>query len=56
MPEKGTLCHAATRLETCVGASLLHGLILGGGGRGVVVEGESLWCVLSGNIVFPCLN
>ena len=64
MPEKGTLCHAATRLETCVGASRLHGLILGGGevgcggGRKPLVCFEWKYCVSMCKLkfMFPCVN
>ena len=59
MPEKGTLCQAATRLEMCEGISRQHGLIQGGGGGGREgLEGreKAFGVFLSGNIVFPCVN
>ena len=55
MPEKGTLCKAATRLETCEGlGGRLHGLLWGMGG----LEGreKASGMLLSGNIVLPCVN
>ena len=54
MPEKGTLCHAATRSEMCEGVSRLHGMILVGQGvGGVGGKGESSWCVFEWKYCFP---
>ena len=61
MSEKGTLCHAATRSETCEGVSPPKWADMGGGRGGE--EGESLWCVLGWKycvslcklkFMFPC--
>ena len=58
MPEKGTLCHTATRSKTCEGVSRLHGLIWGGGGRKPLCVFEWKYCVSLRKLkfMFPCVN